>query len=259
MATTTDVRPRTVLPTVAIGVTVLLWASAFVAIRHVGREISAGPLALGRLLAAAVVLGLVVLLRSASTGAWSFGRRGERGPPAGAAWRPLAAGALSAGWRGEPGLPRSSWPRLALVGVAWLGLYNVALNAAERRIDAGTAAMLVNVGPLLIAVLAGLVLGEGFPRRLVAGLTVAFAGAVLIGVATSTGGRADLWGVALCLAAAVSFAVGVVAQKPLLAGGSALHVTLAATLVGAVACLPYAGNLVHDLRAADPVTVGWLA
>jgi NitT/TauT family transport system permease protein len=33
------------------------------------------------------------------------------------------------------------------------------LNLAEQRVDAGTAAMLVNVGPILIALLAGVVLG----------------------------------------------------------------------------------------------------
>ena len=44
--------------------------------------------------------------------------------------------------------------------------------------------MLVNIGPILIAVFAGLLLGEGFPRWLVIGITVAFAGVVLIGLAT---------------------------------------------------------------------------
>ncbi|MCW2939628.1 MAG: hypothetical protein JWN00_2613 [Actinomycetia bacterium] len=43
-------------------VTVLLWASAFVAIRHAEREFSGGSLSLGRLLVASGVLGLVVLL-----------------------------------------------------------------------------------------------------------------------------------------------------------------------------------------------------
>jgi hypothetical protein len=40
----------------AIGVSVVLWASAFVAIRHVGRDVSAGGLALGRLLVGEIVL-----------------------------------------------------------------------------------------------------------------------------------------------------------------------------------------------------------
>ena len=55
------------------------------------------------------------------------------------------------------------WPRLdqtriralaqAIVcGLLWFGAYNVILNEAERRVDAGTAAMLVNVGPIFIVV-----------------------------------------------------------------------------------------------------------
>ena len=91
-----------------------------------------------------------------------------------------------------------------ICGVLWFGIYNIALNEAERRIDAGTAAMLVNVGPVFIALLAGVVLKEGFPRTLLVGCAVAFAGAVLIGVATSDGDLTPSWGAALCVLAAVT-------------------------------------------------------
>lgn len=53
---------------------------------------------------------------------------------------------------------------MAIWGAAWFGVYNLALNAAERHLDAGTTALLVNVAPVVVAVLAGLLLGEGFPR-----------------------------------------------------------------------------------------------
>ena len=68
--------------------------------------------------------------------------------------------------------------------------------------DAGTAAMLVSLGPLLIALLAGIMLGEGFPRRLLAGCAIAFAGTILISTATSKHGAAPSWSALLCLAAA---------------------------------------------------------
>jgi drug/metabolite transporter (DMT)-like permease len=71
---------------------------------------------------------------------------------------------------------------VAVYGVLWLGVYSFTLSAAERRVDAGTAAMLINTGPILIAVLAGAVLDEGFPRRLFLGCAVALAGCVLIGL-----------------------------------------------------------------------------
>ena len=71
-----------------------------------------------------------------------------------------------------------------MCGLLGFPYHNVALNEAERRVDAGTAAMLVNVGPVLIALLAGRLLGEGFPRTLLTGCAIAFAGVVVIGLAT---------------------------------------------------------------------------
>src|SRR4051812_7099067 len=153
----------TVLVLVAALTTVALWASAFVGIRAAGEDLSAGALSLARLLVGSLALGAVVAARR------------------------------------EALPPRSDVPRLVVCGVLWFGVYNVALNEAERHVDAGTAAMLVNVGPVLIAVLAGVLLHEGFPRTLLAGCAVAFAGAALIGIATSDHGLAASGGAALCL------------------------------------------------------------
>jgi len=205
----------------AAGVTVLLWSSAFVAIRDAGTQISPGALSLGRLIVAASALGLLVVVKR------------------------------------DPLPPRADLPRLVLFGVLWLGAYNVLLNAAERRVDAGTAAMLVNTGPILIAVLAGLLLHEGFPRPLLAGCAVAFAGAIVIGLATSKQGVDAGWGAGLCLLAAAAYAGGVVAQKPLLARTSALQVTFVGCVVAAIACLPFAPALVHDVRGASASGVAW--
>ena len=133
------------------------------------------------------------------------------------------------------------WALITLCGLAWFGVYNVALNAAEQRIDAGTAAMLVNVGPILIALFAGLLLGEGFPRWLVIGALIAFTGAVLVGVATRTD-ASDLVGILLCLVAAVTYAIGVSPRSRCCGGCPALQVTWLACMIGAVCCLPWPGR-----------------
>ena len=158
---TTSSRPATGPPSVAaatdwrlllaVSITVLAWASAFVVIRYVGDDFSPGSLTLGRLLIGSAVLSVSMV-----------GRRRVR-------------------------LDRREWALVALIGVAWFGVYNVALNAGEQHVDAGTASMLIQVAPILIGVLAGVVLGEGFPRMLVIGGLVAFAGTLVIGIATSTG------------------------------------------------------------------------
>ena len=77
--------------------TVVLWASAFVGIRSAGHVFTPGAFAFGRLAIGSTLLGLFVL-----------GRR-------------------------EPLPPRETLPAIALSGVLWFGIYNVALNSAERR------------------------------------------------------------------------------------------------------------------------------
>ncbi|MEU6917448.1 DMT family transporter [Streptomyces olindensis] len=198
----------------AAGVTVLLWASAFVVIRDTVPHFSPGALALGRLLVGAAILGAFLAVR------------------------------------GEGLPPRAAWPGILGSGLLWFGVYFVALNWAEQRVDAGTAALVMNIGPILIALLGARLLGEGLPRRLLAGVALACAGAGLVGLAGADEDRAPLLGVLLCLLAAVGCATGVLAQKPALGHASALQVTTFGCAVGAAACLPFAGGLVHDLGAA---------
>jgi drug/metabolite transporter (DMT)-like permease len=89
-------------------------------------------------------------------------------------------------------------------------------------------------------------------------MAVSFAGALVIGLATSRegpesalgDGAESALGVLLCLLAAFGYASGVVAQKPALRHVSALQVTTFSCMVGAVACLPFAGQLVADMGAA---------
>jgi drug/metabolite transporter (DMT)-like permease len=155
---------------------------------------------------------------------------------------------------------RREWALVVLCALAWFAVYNLALNAGERRVDAGTAAMLVNVGPILIAIFAGLFLAEGFPPRLVIGSGIAFGGTVVIGLATSDGqAQADApLGIALCLVAAAAYAAGVTLQKPALARVTALRVTWIACTVGFIATLPFAPTLLDELGDASAASIGWL-
>ena len=74
--------------------------------------------------------------------------------------------------------PRSAWRGIAVSGVLWFGFYMVVLNWGEQQVDAGTAALVVNIGPILIALLGARLLGDAMPPRLLAGMAVSFAGAV---------------------------------------------------------------------------------
>ena len=127
------------------------------------------------------------------------------------------------------------------------------MNAAGRYLDAGTSAMIVNLAPVIVAVLAGLFLGEGFPQRLMLGLLIAFAGVVIIASASRTG-AVDPRGVALALAAAGLYAVGVLLQKQALATVDPITVTWLGALAGTVATLPFLPRLVEQL-STQPLAV----
>jgi drug/metabolite transporter (DMT)-like permease len=203
----------------AIAFTILAWASAFIVIRGVAPDIGGGALALGRLFVGTLALGVIVLA----------GRR----------WV----------WPN-----RREWLLLLLYGVAWFGAYNVALNIAEHTLDAGTAAMIVGVGPILIALGAGVILGEGVPRWLIIGAGVAFFGVILIGIGTSFASGNDrpidavgvLWG----LLAAITYTAGVLAQKPVLRRISSGQATFIGCVIGLLTCLPFTGQLVAEAASA---------
>lgn len=154
-------------------------------------------------------------------------------------------------------LSRRELALLVLAGLLWFGVYNVVLNEAERRVDAGTAAMLVLIAPIFIIALAAAFLKEQATPKLLLGGGLAFAGVLVIGFASSTG-QASLIGVILCLVAALSSAIGVVAEKPVLSRVSALQVTWICCTVGAVFCLPYAPQLVRELKLAPAPGIAWL-
>ncbi|MFS2291963.1 MAG: DMT family transporter [Actinomadura sp.] len=202
------------LAVAAATVTVVLWASAFVSIRSAGAEYGPGALALGRMLSGTLVLG----------GLWLVRREGLP--------------------------PRGAWPGIITAGILWFGAYMVALNWGEQLVDAGTAALVVNIGPILIALLGGWLLKEGLPPRLLAGMAVSFTGAAVVGLSMSDEGTSSVLGVLLCLFAAVAYAAGVVSQKPALRHASSLQFTTFACAIGALACLPFSGQLVSQAAQA---------
>jgi len=202
-----------IVPAATVAV-VLQWASAFVAIRQVGDTFSPGPLALARLTVGSLALAvLAVRVR-----------------------RPL---------------PRGKTLGLVIAyGVLWFAGYTVVLNAAERHLDAGTAALLVNFAPIIVAVLAGLFMGEGFPRPLMIGIVVAFAGVTLIAFGGS-GGHGDKFGITLGLVSALLYAGAVLIQKIALRSIDAVSATWIGCVAGTVALLGFAPQTVDEVSRAS--------
>lgn len=193
----------------ALAVTVLMWAAAFVAIRVGAKEYDPGPFLLLRFVIPAVLLGAL----AARTGSLVPAPRDRR--------RAVVLG---------------------LLFVAYIGL----LVAGEATVDAGTASMLAETSPLLTAALAAVTLGERIGGWLVAGLFTGFAGAALIALGESGGLHLEV-GAILILGAALAQAALIVLQRPMLVRQSATAVVAQASIVGAVVTLPFAGELVREI------------
>jgi drug/metabolite transporter (DMT)-like permease len=226
-ATTAPTEPLTKswLPVVAVTVTLVFWASAFVAIRHLASAFHPGALALGRLGVGALCLTAVALRK-----------------------RPL------------PRPTAADWRVIALIGVLWYAVYMLSLNAGERSVDAGTASMILQLSPIVIALLAAAFLGERFTPQLGVGLALAFAGVAVIGFASgdsSAAGR-SVGGVLLCLIPVAAYSTSLVLQKPIASRYAAVHITWLACSIGAVVTLPWLGQLISDLRDASAADIGWL-
>lgn len=213
---------RAWLPLAAVALTLVLWASAFVGIRHLGESVPPGTLSLARL--AVMTLAVLALMKG----------RISRLPD------------------------RREWPLILAGGISWFGIYNLALNESERRIDAGTAALIIQIGPILVGLLAAFFLGERLTRNLLIGMAVGFAGVVVIGQASSRGANGDLVGVLLSLVAAFTFAIGVLTQKKLLPTISPLELTFWYAVVGTVVCLPWTAEAIEVLGAASADTIWWI-
>lgn len=197
----------------ALLTTVVLWGSAYAAIR-----VALGGFGVAGLTAGRVVVGAAVLAGVAPL----LGVR-----------RPV----------------RADLPRLALCGVVGITGYQFLINAGERTVPAGTTGLLVNTAPLFTVLLAWLLLRDRLSTRGRAGIALGFVGATVMALGEGEG--LGLSGDALLIVvAAACFALFIVVQKPLLRRYTGFELTCYAMWAGALLALPLLPALAGDLRSA---------
>ncbi len=198
----------------AVAVTVLSWASAFPMIRVGMREL--GPLEL-------------------------------------AAARFAVASAPALGWlavRRPPPPTRGDAVRFLICGLIGISAYNGLLNQGERTVSAGAAAFIVNVAPILTAILAAVFLRERFSAWGWGGALTSFAGVGLIALG-QPGGVAYGGGASLVAGAALCTASYFVLQRPLVPRYGALACTAYTLLAGALFLLPFLPGALPRLVAPE--------
>jgi drug/metabolite transporter (DMT)-like permease len=167
----------------------------------------------------------------------------------------LAVLALS---RGESLLvPKALWPRLLLAAFLNVSCWMTLMGLALLWLPASEAAVIAYTMPVWASLLAWLLLGERMSWMRIVALVMAFAGiAALMGGNGISISRDKLWGIALVLIGAFTFALGTVTSKrwpvklPLIAG-SALQI--------GIGCVPVAvaGVLIEQPRVEALSTLGW--
>ena len=197
----------------ALLITVVLWGSAFVAIRAGLEGYSPGGLALLRLLISSIAI-YFVLYRS----------RKARLP-----------------------IKNRDLYRVFFAGAIGIGFYNIALNYGEVLVPSGMASFIVSQIPVVTTLLAILFLGERINRFGLMGMCLSAVGVGLIAL-----GHQGEFGFYLSIIYVflACFAVGCynIIQKPLLQKYKAIHLTAYAIWGGTLVLLVFIPNLIHDLQ-----------
>jgi drug/metabolite transporter (DMT)-like permease len=187
---------------IAVAITVIGWASSFPAIR-VGLH-AFGPIELGslRFTIAAVPAALFLMVV-------------------------------------RPTLPKiGEWWRFASGGVVSVALYTVMLNIGEQTVSAGAASFIINVAPILTAIMAMPLLGERFSVLAWIGTFLSFTGIGIIALGEGQGMRFD-HGALLILGSAFCTAINTIVQKPLFARHKPLTVAASNMVIGALCMSPF--------------------
>jgi drug/metabolite transporter (DMT)-like permease len=173
----------------ALTISVVLWASAFVAIRAALTEFSPGGLAFFRYLVAAICMWIIYFfLPNKNT------------------------------------IAREDKIKMILVGAVTLGAYHVFLNYGELTVSAGLSSFIISQSPVLTTAFAIVFLQERLNRWGVMGLLVSTFGMLLILLGQEHDYHADI-GMIYVLLSAIVGSVYNVMQKPFLKKYNAIEVT----------------------------------
>lgn len=202
----------------AVGTTVIGWASAFPAIR--AGLVAFGPAELGALRFLIAALPAALFLAIA-----------------------------------RPGLPKlaEAW-RFLFGGAVFVALYTTLLNFGELTVSAGAASFIINVSPVLTAILAIFILGERFRALAWLGTAISFGGVGLIALGEG-GGLTLNQGTLLILGAALCTTLNTIVQKPLFADHKPLVVAAWNLIIGAVFLSPVLPGAFAEAAVADLVSL----
>lgn len=139
--------------------------------------------------------------------------------------------------------------RVVLAGLLGITIYHLALNFGERTVQSGAAAVLISLSPVITAVLATRFMGERLAPWGWVGIAISFAGGILVAIGEVDGLAIDP-GALLILVATVSTSLYFLVSKPGLARYSATEFTSYAIWAGTIPLLVFAPSLFAQMQQA---------
>ncbi len=198
---------------IALGTTILLWASSFAAVRASLQAFTPGHIALFRFLIASVLLAVFTLMTRIK-------------------------------------LPElKDIPVIFLLGFVGIAAFHTAQNYGQVTVTAGSAAMIVSSVPIFTAMLATIFLGEKLKLWGWLGIFISFLGVFLIALGEREGIKFDP-GVFILLLAAIAAATYFVLQKPYLIRYSALQLVTYIIWAGTLFLLVFTPGLIEEVTSA---------
>lgn len=197
----------------SVGITVLLWGSAFAGVRVALQAYSPAQFVLFRTLVGAAAFALLAAIFKVRRPRWS------------------------------------DLPLLASVGVFGVALYQLTLSMGQMTVSAGGASFLVNLIPVLGTVLATFFLKERLSPLGWGGVVLGFFGVTLIALGEGGGFRLEP-GAGWILLTALCGSIHLIVQKPLLRRYTALEVNAYAVWLSAPLLLIFSPGLKEQVISA---------
>ncbi|WP_412518968.1 DMT family transporter [Staphylococcus simulans] len=198
----------------SFGITILLWASAFPAIKLALQDFKAEDLSALRLFIAAIILCIVGIIKKIA-------------------------------------FPHiKDIPFILLLGFCGFTVYHVALSIGEYYVSAGVASLIVSTTPIFSALLATFFLKEKFSKLAWLGSIIAFIGVALISLGNGDQRAAALLGVVLILLASLGESIYFSFQKQLLDKYGFMPLTIYTIVSGALFMTLFLPNSFHELQHA---------
>ena len=153
-------------------------------------------------------------------------------------------------------IAREDLPRVWFLAIVWMVIPFTLFPIAEQSVESSVAGVINAALPVFAAVIAWILLRRPPSVSTIAGISVGFAGVVLVALPTADAGSSEAVGVILLVVAVALYGIAANVGVPLQQKYGALPVLLRVQLAAVVLCLPPALWRAPD---SDPDAVAWIS